>query len=881
MTSPEIVPAPPDIRDGIRGILVNRATAWVVLVCSVALTALAWQVSSRIVEERARDRFAFEAADIRKAIENRLNQYVALLRGGVGLFASSQSVEREEWRSYVASLNIERNFPGVQGLGYSLWVRPDDFFKVTDQVRAEGFPDFHIWPDYERGDYSTILYLEPFSSRNIRAFGYDMFSEPVRREAMIRARDSGQEAMSGMVKLVQETATDVQKGFLIYVPDYRPGLPLDTVEQRRAALRGFVYSPFRMKDLMHGVLATEKKTLSFEIFDGDRPTPDTLLYDDDEPHPLDFGSHDHTMSATHLIEVGGHRWTLYVYTHSGYLSAADTGLPVIVATAGGIINLLLFLVIHTISGQRQRALALATDMTRELRRSEGRLRAIVDNTVDGIIVIDPDGVIQSVNRAVERIFQYHAQEMIGANVKMLMPEPYRGQHDAYLRRYRETGERHIIGIGREVHGQRRDGEVFPLDLAVNEVRTVDGLTYVGVVRDITERKAVDRMKNEFVSTVSHELRTPLTSIMGSLGLVRGGAVGEVPERAKQLIDIAYTNSDRLVRLINDILDMEKIESGRMDFHMDRIDVPALLAEALKAMRGYGESHEVAIDVTAAPAGAAVEGDHDRLLQVLTNLIGNAVKFSPAGRRVEVAARRTQDGILFSVRDFGPGIAESFRSRVFTRFSQADSSDTRKKGGTGLGLSICKAIVERHQGTIWFETESGRGTTFLFVLPEEAAQAGNGAAARASVPPMDWMTHPLDPERLRDHLAQLLPPGDHRPRILHVEDDPDVLTVVAGIVGDLASVVPAHSLAEGRALLAAADFDLMILDLSLPDGTGEALLAELDREDGMAVPTIVFSVEAPPAALSGRLAAALLKSRTSNETLRAIIHSQIAKEGGSS
>ncbi len=240
----------------------------------------------------------------------------------------------------------------------------------------------------------------------------------------------------------------------------------------------------------------------------------------------------------------------------------------------------------------------------------------------------------------------------------------------------------------------------------------------GISREITERKKVERMKNEFVSTVSHELRTPLTSIRGALGLIAGGVAGAISPQAKALIDIAYSNSERLVRLINDILDIEKIESGKMVFDLQPQELMPLVEQALAANEGYAAYLGVHYVLAQTVPGAQVSVDTDRLIQVITNLLSNAAKFSPLGAAVELAVTRTGAMLQVAVTDHGPGIPEEFRSRIFQKFAQADSSDTRQKGGTGLGLSISKAIVEHHGGEIGFSTTGA--TTFYFTLPDQAA-----------------------------------------------------------------------------------------------------------------------------------------------------------------
>ncbi len=251
----------------------------------------------------------------------------------------------------------------------------------------------------------------------------------------------------------------------------------------------------------------------------------------------------------------------------------------------------------------------------------------------------------------------------------------------------------------------------------------EGILY-GVARDITEQKRLDterrqmeRMKNEFISTVSHELRTPLTSIRGSLGLLSGGVAGELPAMATEMIDIAHRNSERLLRLINDILDLEKMESGKLDFHLEPQELGGLLTQATSAHLGYAEECGATVELKVQAREAWALVDADRFLQVVANLLSNALKFSPRGERVTLRLEREGARLRVSVEDRGPGIPESFRSRIFQKFAQADGSDSRRKGGSGLGLSISRALVEQMGGTLDFVPGQPQGTVFRVELPE--------------------------------------------------------------------------------------------------------------------------------------------------------------------
>ena len=277
-----------------------------------------------------------------------------------------------------------------------------------------------------------------------------------------------------------------------------------------------------------------------------------------------------------------------------------------------------------------------------------------------------------------------------------------------------------------------DGEIQDYEFAAEAIE-LDGEPYSIVVGDdISERKRIDLLKNEFISTVSHELRTPLTSINGSLELLTGGAAGNLTEKASQLIEIAKSNSNRLVRLINDILDVEKIEAGRMDFRLRPVELMPAVEAAVAANQPYGERHGVQFELTDGLPDAVVNVDVDRLDQVFANLLSNAAKFSPKGGVVEISVTRQNGMVRMAVSDNGPGIPYEFRDRIFDKFTQADTSNARRTPGSGLGLSIAKAIVEKMEGTISLQSEAGNGCTFFFDLPEWKGKVPNtGVAADSS------------------------------------------------------------------------------------------------------------------------------------------------------
>lgn len=350
--------------------------------------------------------------------------------------------------------------------------------------------------------------------------------------------------------------------------------------------------------------------------------------------------------------------------------------------------------------------------------TERKLRqaaSIFEYATEGIVVTDEKGTVQAVNPAYTEISEYTADELATKGLRVLRSDRH---DDAFyhglVQTLRDSG--HWEG---EIWNRRKDGEARPHWLNIRAIADARGrvTNYVGVTWDITAIKAADRIKDEFLATISHELRNPLTAIHGALRLIVGGVAGEVPGKAGELADVALSNCERLVVLITDILDIGKLEAGKLRFQNHPIELAPLIGQAVHANYAYTEQFDVAFETESLLTGVKVMGDRDRILQVLANLMSNAAKFAPAGDRVILSMHRRGSTIRVSVTDHGSGISEQFRPHVFRKFAQADVSDSRRNGGSGLGLSISKTIMEQLGGSMGFESQPCVETTFYFEMPE--------------------------------------------------------------------------------------------------------------------------------------------------------------------
>lgn len=349
---------------------------------------------------------------------------------------------------------------------------------------------------------------------------------------------------------------------------------------------------------------------------------------------------------------------------------------------------------------------LIEERSRKLTQTESTQKNIIENSLEGIITTDCAGQIISFNPSAQKIFHYDEDEIIDFNIDNLIEF-----ENAFSKEYIHS----IAGVELEITGITKSNKNIPLTVGVSEFYVYDEMLCSLFVKDISEKKHAEKLKNEFVSTVSHELRTPITSLRGSIGLILGGALGEVPNKIHEMLVLANNNSNRLLNLINELLDVQKMESGMMNFKYQEADIADIVQHSVDNLQGFAESFDVDIAIDIQCRVAITLCDEQKIQQVLANLISNAIKFSPKHETITVTVKKVDDDYLVSVRDNGPGIPEEFHRDLFEKFTQNDSSTTRKIGGTGLGLAIAKSILEYHKSDLLFDTELGKGSTFYFKL----------------------------------------------------------------------------------------------------------------------------------------------------------------------
>ena len=798
----------------------SHAAAWLVfLVCFSATLAMALQVHE---STRTKDsiRFNLNVDRFRNDLNRRIATYVAMLRAGAGLLAAQPNLERHEFRAFVSRIELQSRYPGVQGFGFSRRITAAELPDFLAVRRADD-PAFRVWPDTPRSEYHAIVFLEPLDRRNRAAIGYDMFTEPTRRAAMARARDTGLPAASGRVTLVQEIDREKQSGFLIYVPVYEGGDVPATVEARRARLRGFVYSPFRVGDFLRGVFGTEEQPrLGFELYD-ERVEPARLLFRSAGFDPRG------RFNERITVDVAGRVWALPLSGTPALEDASSRSLVPFVLIVGSCVSTLL----SALTALQTRARRRLEQSEQELSQTSERFQQLADSIAQLVWMARPDGFIYWYNR---RWYEY-----TGTTPEEMQRRGWHHLHDpAILPRVVERWQ-HSIDTGQpfemEFPLRGASGEMRWFLTRVVPIRSSKGqvVQWFGTNTDVQSRREeerrledlvereralrgeaerVNRIKDEFLATLSHELRTPLNAIIGWVHLLTEGSLS--PEAQRRALATVSRNARQQARLIDDLLDMSRIVSGKVHLELREVDLNDTIEAAVNVVKPAALANKISVEAIPDRAVPHVLADPERLQQVLWNLLSNAVKFTPEGGRVSVMLRHDDREVQIAVRDTGIGIDPEFIPYVFDRFRQGDGSSTREHGGLGLGLSIVKSLVEMHGGRVQATSDGpGRGSTFTIVL--RAAPAGTGCSAPESrAASIEASNELLDA------------------RVLVIEDDADardlarvILERAGATVVACASAVDALRHLDG----AGSPLDLVLSDLAMPGVDGFELIRRLRRD----------------------------------------------------
>ena len=557
-------------------------------------------------------RFNNETQRIQTAFDTRIGLYVALLKSSRGFVEADENITRAEFASFIGNLEIEKNYLGIQGIGFSKVVLPGERQALTERMKSEGYTDFKIFPESQREVYQTIIYLEPSSDRNRRAIGYDMSTEANRRAAIERARDTGAPAATGKVTLLQETEEDAQSGFLIYLPVYNSVVTPATVEERRSNLRGFIYSPFRAGDLIKEIQAiTDTNDIAFKIYNATEQPENLMAHSQAVPFDPSIPQINKSLSAKYTLDVAGQTWIVNYETLPAFAEQSSVNWSPVILIFGIFISFLIFGLTYWESSARA-----------ELQSIAGEL--------------------------------YESEKQ----------------------------KRHLLVKEQEA-------------------------------RIIAEQ--ANLAKDEFIAVVSHELRTPLNAIAGWTRILRMNHL--TADRREKALNKIEKNLRQQTNLVEELLDYSKMVAENSELKANEFVFARAFEDVLEKVKPTAERKGVKLIDNNELNGQKLQGDEEKVKIVIENLLSNAIKFTPEGGKIEARLNKDDKLIRLAISDNGMGISPRFLPHVFERFTQADSSITRKYGGLGLGLAISKHIVKLHNGTIEAHSDGeGKGAVFIVKIP---------------------------------------------------------------------------------------------------------------------------------------------------------------------
>ncbi len=799
---------------------------YLVMALSFLMTFFFWRQYDHSLNVRSQVVFKDRADEIMAKFSTRMTDDEQILRGAAGLFNASENVTRDEWRRYALSLSLDKNFPGFQGLGFTEVVHPKDLERHTERIRREGFPNYRLWPEGKRQEYTSIIYLEPFDWRNQRAFGYDMFSDPIRREAMSKARDLGEAVTTGPVTLVQETKADKQTGVLMYIPVYEQGLPLETVAQRRIAVKGYAYSPIRIKNFLSGTFPKMPNDIGFRIYIDKKPTPEGLLYDSVADSHLELPeNYKGDLHTTRSFERFGQNWLLTFESLPQFAQEQRKSQSRNYLIAGVTVSILLSVIAFMLRSAHAGAIAAA----QALKESRELYRKISENSPAYIATFTPDGTITYVNPALANDLGRHQEELIGKSFfEFLLPE-YQGQVRKGLstlspQNPTQTMEQALKGPREAVIWHEwTNRAVFDEHGGIAEFQAVG--------QDITERKKAAEERARLEQQMLHAQK------MESLGVLAGGVAHDFNNILMAIIgnvDLSLMKIEEASPITANLRNIEKAAmraadlakqmlaySGKGRFVIEKLDLNRLI-EKLHPILEPSLPDNAVLTLKLHKPLPVVEADANQMRQILMNLFMNSVEaLGENGGEITI---RTDDReldreslkdlllgeamaegryVVLEVADTGCGMEKEVLDKVFDPFF------TTKFTGRGLGLAAALGIARGHKGGIRITSEPGKGSVFQVLLP-----TSEPPPAKASVP------EPIENG------------WSGAGKILLVDDEEVVRTIGSELLKELGfTTVLAESGAEAiETFKANRDLRAVILDLTMPGMDGEECFRELRQID---------------------------------------------------
>ena len=696
----------------------------IAVVLSISMTLVAWKVMTLYITEKNRNTFSDLMHETEKSFLYRLDAYGNGLLGAASFFAGSQYVDHEEWKSFVDSMRIDKNYSGMNGIGYIRPVAIEDVDAYIAQMRKEGRTDFSIKPYLNADTFFVIQYIEPLKD-NKAAVGLNIAFEKNRFDAAVHAIDTGRPTITRPIVLVQDDQR--LPGFLLLHPIYEPGKPINTVEERRASFRGWIYAPFIAYSFLKSFLADDGTAsgLFFTIYDGAEKNHNDLIYAPPPPEK----SYKPKYREEKTVDVLEQKWT-FVWESTPELEARlRSGEPFIILFSGMIFTSLLSMFLLVIS---QRADVIRREVERKTHQvvsSESKMRMLIRHTPAAVAMFDTHMRYIMTSERWIRDYNLYGKEIIGHTHYEVFPEINS------IPEWKEHHQRTLAGesLSREEDSwQRSDGRTEWVRWALHPWRDADDkiggiVMFTEVITDSKNSKSELLRSNaaleEFAYVVSHDLKAPLRHISMCSSFVKNNLAGKLDEETEKMLNIMQDSSDKMRGMIDSLLDYSRIGRSSGDYRL--IDLNKVLADVLVNLTPHIEASNALVQSDNLPV---VRGAESELGRVFQNLIENAIKYHQGGKApvVRIKAQKTENGMWqISVIDNGIGIDEKFSAKIFQLFQRLHGEDSEYVGA-GIGLAVCQRIIHYHGGQIWLDQDRKEGSSFSFTLPDVKGKTVSGA-----------------------------------------------------------------------------------------------------------------------------------------------------------
>ncbi len=673
---------------------------YVIFITSLLLTCICTLYVAYRAESEDRFRFDNEVNITTSTIESQFNTYITALLGGRGLFDASDDVTRDEFRAYALGLELHKKYPGVAGFGFIKKVEPYEIPGLTDEMVAEGYNSFRIYPQGDRPSYFIIRYIEPADKKNITSIGYDMYSEAIRKKAMDLAIQTGNPTMSGKITLIQDSAGKSQPGFLMFVPVYKTkNIPTTDKENQ---IYGFIYSSFRINDLLNSMFHNKNLQVAFHIYDNSISNKN-LMYSSSET-----SNYTPLFTTSTTLSIANKKWIMTFESLPPLEHASERKLLSTILIGGVTISLLLFLLSLIQLRAREsaeRSALVILNSEQALQESNHRISNILNSITDGFIALDRHWRFTYINKAAARTMRRLPEQVLGRTIWDVLPDL---EQNRFGRLYKRSMAENVPLELEHYY------EPFKAWLSVRVYPSQSGLSIY--FADMTERHRLEKQKDDFLGVASHELKTPVTSIKAYIQVLQNRFQKASDLKSYSLLTKVDSQINKLTGLIHDLLDVTKIEAGKLTLQYQSVDLNSLVKQTVEEIQITTDRHIIKIE---GEINNQVTTDPERVAQVLTNLLSNAVKYSPRSNKIIVRISKEDSNCMICVQDFGVGIAKEMQNKVFDRFFRVSDPNRITYPGLGLGLYISSEIVKRLKGKMWLTSRDGEGSAFFFSIPSHS------------------------------------------------------------------------------------------------------------------------------------------------------------------